>query len=500
MTTVVAASGPTLPPVPPVPTTFDWSVMLGWGVVAVVVVVVGVVLIRRGEITPGRVKQALTAVLGLTGIVLVLFGILLLLMGLTGTDSWGFSTAFRFAGFIGIVAGAVLLALAGAVASGRLRARTVGAIVGSVVVLAGLGITYRVLSQPNLCGGGNTGSGTDGWSATGSMAVTRYAPAAVVLPDGRVLVVGGRADIGCAADPVEAELYDPDTGTWTSAGSLAVARGDSARAVLLQDGRVLVVGGQDQPSAELYDPATGGWTAAGVMAAPRGAAAGAVSLLDGRVLVLRGNQLASADLYDPLSGTWTKAANMRTARYYGAVAVSLRDGRVLVAGGSNQSGQTAFAEAFDASSGKWSSAGELTEARAWPAAAIVLRDGRVLVAGGFLLSSAELFDPDTGEWTPTGSMAQPRSEASAVLLPDGRVLVAGGAEDGPGGSGTATAEIYDPATGRWTPAGSMGALRTGAAAVLLRDGRVLVIGGRGSIGDINASLRIAELYDPAGDE
>ncbi len=500
MTTVLAASGPTVPTVPPVPTSFEWPAVLGWAVAAAVVLVVGVVLFRRSEITPGRMKHALTAVLGLTGIVLVLFGIFFLLMGLNGNDSWGFSTAFRLAGFIGIVAGAVLLALAGGVAGGRLRARTVGAIVGSVVVLAGLGIAYRVLSQPNLCGGGDAGSGTDGWSATGSMAIARYDPAAVVLPDGRVLVVGGRADIGCAADPLEAELYDPGTGTWTSAGSLATARGASARAVLLQDGRVLVVGGQDQPSAELNDPDTGTWTAAGRMTEPRGAAAGAVSLIDGRVLVLRGNQLASADLYDPPSGTWTKAANMRTARYYGAVAVSLRDGRVLVAGGSNQSGQTAFAEVFDPSSGKWSSAGEMTEARAWPAAAIVLRDGRVLVAGGFLLSSAELFDPDTGEWTPTGSMAQPRSAASAVLLPDGRVLVAGGAEDGPGGLGTASAEIYDPVSGEWSPAGSMGALRTGAAAVLLGDGRVLVIGGRGLIGGIDASLRAAELYDPGGAE
>jgi len=445
-------------------------------------------------------RQALAAILGLTGIVLLLLGAFVLLAGLTTNDSWGFGAAFRLLGFITILSGALLRALARAVASGRLRARTAGAIVGSVAVLAGLGITYRVLSQPDLCGGGDAGAGTDGWSATGRMAAARYSPAAVALPDGGVLVVGGRGDLGCAGDPLEAELYDPGTGTWTPAGSLATARGESARAVLLQDGRVLVVGGQDQPSAELYDPATGAWAPAGSMTEPLGAAAGAVSLLDGRVLVLRGNQLASANLYDPLGGNWTETVNMRTARYYGAVAVTLRDGRVLVAGGSNQGGDTALTETFDASSGKWSVAGEMTEPRAWPAAAIVLRDGRVLVAGGSLLSSAELFDPDTGEWTPTGSMAQPRAEASAVLLPDGRVLVAGGAGDGPGGLGTASAEIYDPVSGEWTPAGSMGALRTGAAAILLGDGRVLVAGGRGSIGDIGASLRVAELYDPAGDE
>jgi hypothetical protein len=147
----------------------------------------------------------------------------------------------------------------------------------------------------------------------------------------------------------------------------------------------------------------------------------------------------------------------------------------------------------------------MIEARAHHTATL-LRDGRVLVAGGssvgfiipegvepHLLASAELYDPGSGSWTPTGSMIEVRNGHTATLLPDGRVLVAGGYSVGGVGGPVASAELYDPSTGSWTPTGSMMRARAGHTATLLPDGRVLVAGGSG--GD-SGTVASAELYDP----
>src|SRR5919198_1022741 len=115
----------------------------------------------------------------------------------------------------------------------------------------------------------------------------------------------------------------------------------------------------------------------------------------------------------------------------------------------------------------------------------LLRDGRVLVVGGLsangsgVQASAELYNPATGRWTLTGSLRTPRRNHTATLLGDGTVLVAGGSNST---GWLQSAELYDPARGRWTSTGSMTAYHS-PAAVLLQDGRVLV-GGGGDAGDV----------------
>jgi hypothetical protein len=127
----------------------------------------------------------------------------------------------------------------------------------------------------------------------------------------------------------------------------------------------------------------------------------------------------------------------------------------------------------------------------------LLRDGRVLVVGGFssngsgVQASAELFDPATGRWTSTGGLRTPRRNHTATLLPDGTVLVAGGSNaDG----WLRSAEPYEPASGRWKRVAPMTTARGGGTATLLGNGRrrVLVAGGGNP-----SALRSAELYDPA---
>jgi hypothetical protein len=132
-----------------------------------------------------------------------------------------------------------------------------------------------------------------------------------------------------------------------------------------------------------------------------------------------------------------------------------------------------------------------------------LQDGRVLMTtgtasmeSGSFQSSAEIFDPTTGTFSPTGSMPHRPGRQTAVLLADGRVLIAGGNEVG--SRSLVSAELYDPSTGTYSLTGSMAAARTGHTATLLSDGRVLVTGGTGAgwhfVGPFSAS---AEIYDPA---
>jgi len=141
------------------------------------------------------------------------------------------------------------------------------------------------------------------------------------------------------------ELYDPASGTWSTAASMPTGRYNHT-ATLLNNGKVLFVGGYitgngsvSTAVAEVYDPASNTWSAAAPMASARGAHT-ATLLPSGKVLVAGGynggNYLASAELYDPASGTWSAAAPMASVRAE-HTATLLNNGQVLVLGGSNGS-------------------------------------------------------------------------------------------------------------------------------------------------------------------
>ena len=135
--------------------------------------------------------------------------------------------------------------------------------------------------------------------------------------------------------------------------------------------------------------------------------------------------------------------------------------------------------------------------------ATLLADGRVLVAGGIRiangvftarLSSAEIFDPATGNFTPAASMGTDRQSPSAVLLANGKVLVTGGfGNTGFGYSAwLPSAELFDPATGGFAPTGSMSTGRGMHQLTLLASGRVLATGGTNGSGII---VNTAEQFD-----
>src|SRR5262245_31472046 len=148
--------------------------------------------------------------------------------------------------------------------------------------------------------------------------------------------------------------------------------------------------------------------------------------------------------------------------------------------------------------------GNMTTVRVFHTATL-LKDGRVLIAGGELtnnrsdpvsLASAELYDPLTGRFSPTGSMTTAREKHSATLLPDGRVLIAGGygySPDFRNNSFFTSTELYDPVTGTFTPGGEMIDSLFLPVATPLNNGKVLISGGHGRV----FPEARAELYDPA---
>jgi hypothetical protein len=301
---------------------------------------------------------------------------------------------------------------------------------------------------------------------------------AVVLSDGRVLVVGG--NIG--------QIYDPATWTFAPVEGLP----SPGPAVLLDDGRVLL---SSMNEIALYDLATG---TSEVIENPFNVGVAVVRLADGRVLLLgtdpAGEGPGTAATFDPGTDTLTATGPTIAQRQSDVILVPLGDGRVLVVGGSAD-GRSA--ELYDPGTDTFSATGSMNSQRGG-FTATRLADGRVLVVGGGseteTLASAEIYDPARGTFTLTGSMEMPRFWHTAALLPDGRVLVVGGS---PGGVrvdvGTFT-EIYDPQTGQFTPGPVTTQPRVAATAVSFPQG-VLVLGHYpGNIGGNQDAGRTAEVF------
>ncbi len=389
------------------------------------------------------------------------------------------------------------------------------------------------------------------WEAAGTMATARQSPHAVLLGDGRILVVGDDGELGGVVSPesARAELWDPSTAAWRTSESLNAPRGDFV-AVPMADGRALVTGGfnqddQSYSSTYVYDPRTGGesWSKVGLLGTARTAPAAAV-LADGRVLVAGGyyrtkpnygrnaapeallaayhpvpltdagrpgprladvappnvgSALATAELFDPATGSWSSTGPMKYARF-GAAAVTLADGRVLVVGcGPSESGVTVAdgavdsAEIYDPATGRFSLAGRLPDI-----------DLPALAKLGVPITDAHPAAADNG---------------TLVSLSDGGAVLVGHAGWWKHYADITRSFRFDPATTQWREIGqpfavlwlpesgpvreTPGTLRLHALVARLPDGRVLVAGGdgayQGASQDAANVTASAEAYDPATD-
>ncbi len=337
-----------------------------------------------------------------------------------------------------------------------------------------------------------------GWTSGSALPLEIGEQQALSLADGAVLVAGGYGSL--VDTTAQAELYNPTRATWSKVVPMHTPRQQFAM-TRLATGTVLVAGGISNEgrflaSAELYDPRTRTWQVTGAAAHAR-TGASATLLTDGDVLMAGGQDnayqaLASAELYHPSTRPWTLAPTMPTTHAM-PMTTLLHDGRVFVVDGNE-------ADLYSTKTGSWSVASPLPASRDG-ATATLLSSGKVLIVGGMdypdhtLLATSVLYDPIADTWTPAGSMHTARSGHTATLLSDGRVLIVGGTEHRNGKDiPLASAEIYDPLKGTWSPGGNMRQARVEHTATLLPDGAVLVVAG---YTDKDIFTGATELFTPA---
>ena len=376
----------------------------------------------------------------------------------------------------------------------------------------------------------------------------RVSHTATLLNDGRVLVAGGSgagdddtrasrtAEIYCPnpytppATPVRtlAQWCPNGVGKFSAAGrgngALGVGNLVQARtyhtATLLPDGTVLLVGGYDSSgittaSAEIYDatdPIADKFTA--IANLPGNAAAGHTATLitkSGKTYVLVvGGGSAKSWLYDVQAKTWSVSGTMTGVR--SSHTASLVGTKVLVAGGTDALGRTLQTTTiYDIATGSFSGGPTMLSPRELHTASAIA-NGKVLLAGGrastgiitntvALAPLAEIYDP-SNPTTPFAAAAFASGtgrfghSASALVAangqPDGRVFAAGGGLNVLCGQQLATTELY--ASGAFARGGTMNAARVRHSATVLKDGRVLVAGGRGTTGNNCGPLNTVEIW------
>lgn len=323
----------------------------------------------------------------------------------------------------------------------------------------------------------------------------------VAVPGGALLAGGQlwqRDGIGARPGVTEAVFFwQATTREWLELPPLPSPRQDAA-AVSLPEGRVLLIGGRGPQSPDLastlrWEPGTRRFREGPPLLAARSHPK-AVTLPDGAVLVLgtdfdddrtRGTR---AELLRPGASAWEPAGQSVRIFHPGPVCAS--GNRVLIAGGRDNGMGFAIidgvhyappldqeTEVWDSERLAWRTANALTSSRDEPLG-VTLSDGRVLVVGGWgehrPLATAEVWEPQTERWSPTGPLALSRSSFALTALPGGRAAVSGGLVST--SDSTTSVELWDPTRGTWSEGPPLSQPRAGHQLVQVGAGSFLVVG------------------------
>jgi Galactose oxidase, central domain/Kelch motif len=318
---------------------------------------------------------------------------------------------------------------------------------------------------------------------------------ATLLPSGDVLIAGGLNELDASKHQDAAYLYKPAQDDFVPAGKMTAARTEHT-ATLLPDGTVLVAGGKNAKdylkTAEIYDPskpAASAWTAAITMYKSRWGHA-ATALKDGRVLITGGfvsmDSTTSIVFYDPKTKSWqVPGAMMATGRRY-HTSTLLKNGKVLLTGGMKGYSSSTWSyldsiEIYDPNNGKMIVSKVKMSKKRVSHTATLLPGGEVLIVGGYCGKDCaagklvdDVYDPITDTISPLQHAGPLPSSHLAALLKDGRVLVAGDNDT----TNNKNTLLYEPTGGgNWSKQPDMLQGRWGGSATRLNDGSVLVVGG-----------------------
>jgi cysteine-rich repeat protein len=214
------------------------------------------------------------------------------------------------------------------------------------------------------------------WTTTTAPATSRSSPSCAALPDGRALYLGGVNSLSALV----AEVFNPATQQWAPQAWAGVDP-SGTRAIQLSTGKLLFP--IDTPM--LFNPATMTNTAANVGFTANGNDGDAVLLKDGRVLVVTSR---SASVFNPTTETWSTTAPQLVGRSRASLVV-LPSGHVLASGGRNDNGSLATSAIYNPNVDAWAPSSSLNGVRE-SHGSLLLADGRVLVSGGNQIGDIEV--------------------------------------------------------------------------------------------------------------
>lgn len=274
--------------------------------------------------------------------------------------------------------------------------------VGDMSQLRELHFAVTLTDGKVLVGGGQKGNNiadsscdifdpaTNEFTYIGDMSEARRWVTAHRLADGTVFIIGGWSNISGVLQSTE--VYNPVSGTFVAGPDMTIPR-STHKSVVLSDGRILVVGGWNGAasinSAEIYDPNTDTFTAVDNTLSPGVYVSSAATLGSGKVIVAGGHdgatQRSEAYEFDAAlgaNGQFTAVGGLATARY-GLGVIALPDGSALVIGGQN-TGNSSYSstELYDINAQTFSSGANMFTARSYFGEIIQLQDGNFFISGG----------------------------------------------------------------------------------------------------------------------